>query len=138
MTTHPIYAELLAEVTDELERDVLHILLISNPKNVTRQQFVMKIFNYFPDDLENNQDDRKVRAAIEHLRQDWPIISSSGGAGYRLSEDPTEIQAFAAEQASRAERNRENAQRAYRWIPKANSIHEARRSAQIVKQPSLL
>ena len=141
MPTHPVYDQLLSEVTDALEHRILDILLQAYPNTaagITRQQLVMTLYGYWPDNLETDRNDRIIRKAIEHLRQDWPIVSSSGGAGYRLSEDPQEISAFAAEQASRAERNRENAQRAYRWLPKARAIQEARRTAIQVTQERLL
>jgi hypothetical protein len=141
MPTTPIYDKLLSEVTDELEKRILDILLNINENTaggITRQQLVLALYGYWPDNLSNDPCDRIVRKAIEHLRENWPITSSSGGGGYRLSEDEDEIKAFAAEQESRAEKNRHNAKLAYGWLPKARAIREIRRTSVRIIQPSLL
>lgn len=139
MPTTPVYDQLLAEVTDRLERQVLDILLDNPGRRITRQEFVMKLFGYPPADLANSTEDRQVRECIERLRaKDWPIVSSSGEAGYQIEDDEEKIREFAAEQSARAEHNRENAQAAYRWLPKAKAIQEARRSASLLAtQPGL-
>jgi hypothetical protein len=139
--TSPIYDQLLEGVTEELERKVLDILLQSYPETsagITRQQLVLTLFGYWPENLATDQNDRIIRKAIEHLRQEWPIVSSSGGAGYRLSEDADEIKAFAAEQEARAEKIKRDARAAFRWLPKARAIREMRRSNLTVTQPKLL
>jgi hypothetical protein len=139
--TSPVYEQLLEGVTEELERKVLDILLQSYPETsagITRQQFVLALFGYWPNNLGSDPCDRIIRKAIEHLRQEWPIVSSSGGAGYRLSEDDNEIKAFAAEQEARADKIRKDARAAFRWLPKARAIREMRRSNLTVTQLKLI
>ena len=52
--------------------------------------------------LSNDPHDRKIRKAIESLRNRMiPIVSSSGKAGYRLDTSPEAIQNMIAELKSR-------------------------------------
>jgi hypothetical protein len=137
MPTTKIYDDLLAQVTDELQRNVL-ITLIGNPSGMTRYQMVMDIFGYWPENLSNDQGDRLIRKAIEALRKDWPIVSNSGEAGYRLTENAAEIDAYALEQSSRAARELEKAKQAYAWLPKIRTIQEYRKSGVQATQEVLL
>jgi hypothetical protein len=137
MPTTPVYDHLLTEVTDALQRQVIDALL-ARPAGISRPEFVMLLFGYWPDDLENNQDDRKIRKAIENLREHWPILSSSGGRGYHLSEDPDEVKAYAAEQASRMNAAQKNVYRAHLWPSRIRAIQEYRKTQVKVEQPGLL
>ena len=83
-----IYERLLQELEsgelDELERQVF-TLLKDNPTGLSRQEFVLKIKGYWPEKLDGNTDDRKIRKAIQRLRERLvPIVSTSGQPGYRL------------------------------------------------------
>lgn len=150
MTVMPEYDALLAEVSDALERRILDILLQSYPPapvaqaqaetaaGITRQQLVLTLYGYWPENLETDKHDRIIRKSIEHLREKWPIISSSGGAGYRLSEDADEIEAYAAEQASRAARETEKARQAHNWPLRLHAIREYRQTHVKVTQERLI
>jgi hypothetical protein len=139
MSTTPQYDALLAQVTDELSRQVLEILM-RNPSGMTRSALVAEIYGFWiPDnELASNVYDRKVRKAIEGLRKDWPIVSNSGEAGYRLSEDAAEIDAYAAEQAARAAKETEKARQAHSWPAKIKSIQEYRKSGVKASQERLI
>ena len=134
-----IYNQLLSEVTDELERKVL-IVLMFHPEGVSRSRLIEILYGIWvpPAELANNRYDRKIRLAIEALRKSWPIVSSSGEAGYKLTEDPKEIEDYAAEQASRAARETEKARQAHAWPAKIRPIQEYRKSGVKVTQEALL
>jgi hypothetical protein len=140
MTTHPVYDQLLSEVTDDLERQVLQVLIERAGTKTSRPDMVFAVFGIYvqASQLADSTEDRKIRECIERLRATWPIVSSSGEAGYILEDNEASILEFAKEQESRADKNRRNARLAYGWIPKARSIKEARRTAEITTQPSLL
>src|SRR5512139_3943805 len=111
MTTTPIYEQLLAEVTDTLERKVFEILIEHQGKAVTREDFIFLIYGRYVQKsaLSSDTDDRKVREAIERLRKkDYPIHSSSGEAGYMLTTDEGAIDEYIGEQEARIARLREN------------------------------
>ena len=140
MSTHPVYDQLLAEITDELEHKVLAVLVERSDQKTSRQDMVRLV--YGKDVAENAIgsciEDRRIRECIERLRLTWPIVSSSSEKGYVLEDDEDKIKEFAAEQESRAEHSRHVARAAYNWLPRARSIREARRTAANVTQPSLL
>lgn len=139
MSTTTQYDALLAQVTDELSRQVLEILA-ANPQGVSRSVLISKIYGvWVPDnELANSIYDRRVRKAIEALRKDWPIVSNSGEAGYRLSEDADEINQYALEQTSRARHEEEKAMQARRWPAKIRAISEYRKSGVKAEQPRML
>ena len=86
MTTmyEKILFELASGEMSKLQRDVYN-LLKQNPEGLTRQELVLKIYGYRPERLEACTDDRKIRKAIEGLRQRlFPIVSTSSQPGYRL------------------------------------------------------
>jgi SMC interacting uncharacterized protein involved in chromosome segregation len=88
MEPKQIYDKLLEELKDgelsEIQRQVFQ-LLQEFPEGLSRQDLVLKICGYWPESLDGNTDDRKIRKAIERLRQRlFPIISTSGKPGYRL------------------------------------------------------
>jgi len=88
MQPDQIYERLLQELEsgelDALERQVF-VFLKDNPEGASRHQLVMHIYGYCPQALEGNTDDRKIRKAIQRLRERLvPIVSTSGQPGYRL------------------------------------------------------
>lgn len=96
------YEKLLAELgageLSELERKVLEVLLKA-PNGITRRGLVQAIYGVEAQrNLSNDPHDRKIRNAIERMRECLiPIVSSSGKAGYRLDTSPVAIQNMIAE-----------------------------------------
>jgi hypothetical protein len=137
---HPIYERLLAEITDDLQKQVLAIFLEHPGQRLHREQLVEMVFHKYirRDEAANSSEDRKIRECIEILRERWPIISSSGESGYTFQVDEEHILMFAHEQESRAEKDQRNAHRAYGWLPKARTIREAIKTAEIATQGRLL
>jgi hypothetical protein len=142
MPTTKIYDELLAEVTDELERQVLEFLM-QCPSGVTRSVLIMHVYGVWvpPEELANNVYDRKIRKTIEalSLKHGLPIVSSSGKSGYKLSDDPNEIEEMAREFDGRAAHCNKRAFK-IRTIQKtlALTIREYRQTHKIVSQERLL
>jgi hypothetical protein len=104
MTTTPTYDMLLSEITDTLERQVLTLLMDNAGKRLTREHLVYAIFGKIVADgkLANNPDDRKIRECIERLQQrKYPILSSSGRAGYIMAIDDGELDTYVAELETR-------------------------------------
>ena len=106
MARTPQYEKLLAELDagelSELERKVLDALLKA-PGGITRRGLIRVIYGVEAQrNLSNDPNDRKIRKAIESLRDRMvPIVSSSGKAGYRLDTSPEAIQNMIAELKSR-------------------------------------
>ena len=106
MARTPQYERLLAELDagelSELERKVLDALLKA-PGGITRRGLVRAIYGVEAQrNLSNDPHDRKIRKAIESLRDRMiPIVSSSGKAGYRLDTSPEAIQNMIRELKSR-------------------------------------
>jgi hypothetical protein len=99
------YEKLLAEMNagelSEIERRVLEVLL-KMPGGITRRELVRKIYGVEAQrNLRNDPYDRKIRKAIERMRECLiPIISSPGKTGYRLDTSPETIQNMIAEMES--------------------------------------
>jgi hypothetical protein len=87
---------------------------------VTRPELVQAVFGYHPSELAGNTDDRKIREAIENLQaHEYPIVASSGAAGYTLSADEKALDTYLAEIGSRIKTltsKRESLQKSRRWI----------------------
>jgi hypothetical protein len=76
--------ELAAGEMTKLQRKVFS-LLKDHPDGLTRGNLVFMIYGYVPSNLGNDNNDRKIRKAIEALRRRlFPIVSTSSQAGYRL------------------------------------------------------
>jgi len=99
------YEKLLAEMNagelSEIERRVLEVLL-KMPGGITRRELVRRIYGVEAQrNLSNDPYDRKIRKAIERMRECMiPIVSSSGKTGYRLDTSPEAIQNMIAEMES--------------------------------------
>ena len=106
MPKTPKYKKLLAELNagelPEIVRKILDALLKAQ-KGLTRRGLVRIVFGEEPDNnLSNDTRDRKIRKGIEYLRKlGFPIISTSGKAGYRLDTDPENIECMVRELKSR-------------------------------------
>ena len=91
------YEKLLEEMDagalSELERKILEMLM-KTPNGITRRGLVQAIYGVEAQrNLSNDPYDRKIRKAIERMRECLiPIVSSSGKAGYRLDTSPEVIQ----------------------------------------------
>jgi hypothetical protein len=109
MTTHPIYDQLIADLQKELPEIELRVLqaLREHPEGLTRHQLIAIVYGVsVPANLplQNYRPDRKIRKAIEWLRErDVPIVSSSGHAGYRLDESIEALDSMISEWESRIE-----------------------------------
>lgn len=131
---HPIYRKLLEEVDDAFQRCVLEVLLDRAGETVTRRQFVATVSGEIISSRVATAD-RKIRLAIAALRAaNWPILSSSGEAGYRLCYDEFEIAICAAEMRRRAESQAEAARVMGRSVDKARRIAEAVRADELYRQ----
>lgn len=109
MATTLIYEKILMELRagelGELESKVLDLLIEADGETVTRHQFIKAIYGYTPvGSLSGNKHDRKVRKAIESLREKGAtfILSSSGEAGYRMDMSIEKAEEMAGELESRA------------------------------------
>jgi len=110
MSTTPQYDRILAELATEisdLERKVFD-LLKAHPDGLTRFELLENVYGsgsrYLAEKrgLANSSDDRKIREAIEHLRDNGiPVVSSSGTPGYKLDTSVRAVSAMIAEWQSR-------------------------------------
>jgi len=95
MSRTDVYERILDELAggqmDEIEAKVFQALRRAYPASLTRYDLLESVFGYRPDpseNLNNNTDDRKNRLAISNmLSKGVPIVSTSGGAGYRIDID---------------------------------------------------
>jgi chorismate mutase len=108
MATHPIYDQLVEEITDPLQRKVLDALLEHAGERVTRYALIQavhgdKAYEWAKEHgLANSTADRQNREIIEALQaKEYPIVSSSGAAGYILAADDHETDNYLAELSSR-------------------------------------
>ncbi len=106
MSHTPEYEKLLAELNaGELPIIVRKILdaLLQAPKGLTRKDLIRIVFGKEPDNnLSNDTSDRKIRKGIEYLRNlGFPIVSTSGKAGYKLDIDSKNIDEMIREWESR-------------------------------------
>lgn len=126
MATTPVYDLLLSEVTDEMEKAVLVALLERAGERVTRYELIEKVHGSEArakaekHGLANSTEDRQNRECIERLQAaHYPIVSSSGHAGYILAADDETTDAYIAEIGSRIQQmqNKQVAlRRSKRWI----------------------
>lgn len=109
MATTLIYEKILADLRvgelGDLEKKVLDLLVKADGETVTRHEFIQDIYGYTPEgSLSGNKHDRKVRKALESLREKGAtfILSSSGEAGYRIDMSIEKAEEMANELESRA------------------------------------
>ena len=106
MSHTPEYEKLLVELNagelPVIERNILDALCQA-PKGLTRRGLVRIVFGQEArTNLGNDTKDRKIRKAIESLRnRGVPILSNSGRAGYKLDSDPENIECMIRELKSR-------------------------------------
>ncbi|MBI2757218.1 MAG: hypothetical protein HYX49_00905 [Chloroflexi bacterium] len=106
MSHTPEYEKLLAELNagqlPVIARKILDAFLKA-PKGLRRKGLIHIVFGEEPQtNLGNDTRDRKIRKGIEYLRNmGYPIVSTSGKAGYRLDTDPERIEGMIREWESR-------------------------------------
>lgn len=106
MARTPEYEKLLMELNtgerEQIEYKILQALLRA-PQGLTRKGLIRVVFEKEAQkNLSNDTRDRKIRKAIESLRdRGIPIISTSGKAGYKLETDPKKIAEMLGEMKSR-------------------------------------
>ena len=124
-----IYDQLVSEITDADERKVFDVLLQADGQRISRVELVKEVFGVVVESeaLANSVEDRKVREIIHRLRErDYPIVSSSGAAGYTMKASAEEMDAYIADQASRKEKIQDNIDHAYRSKAKASLVKQVR------------
>ncbi len=117
-----VYEQLIAEITNEDEKKVFDLLLQADGRRVSRVELVKEVYgvDVAPESLSNSVEDRKVREIIHRLRErDYPIVSSSGAAGYTMKASAEEMDIYIADQASRKAKIQDNIDAAYRSKAKA-------------------
>ena len=98
----PGYDEIIEGNDEALQRRVLAILQAAKPQPVTRERLVRMALGCERGDRGYSTADRQVRAAVASLLlRGYPVISSSGEAGYHLTDDPEEVKQAIAEVSSR-------------------------------------
>lgn len=124
MSRTDVYERILNELADgeldELEVKVFHFLRRVYPAPLTRYDLLECIFGYRPaedENLNNNTDDRKIRTAIASMfEKGVPIVSTSGGAGYRIDIDLEQWNEVAKELESKKATFQKKVSAAYRII----------------------
>ncbi len=106
MTTTPVYEQILAELAvgelSELQERIFAALRRAYPASLSRHELVLQQYGYWPVDINKDVKDRKIRKAIQSMRDLLiPIVSSSGEAGYRLDVSEEAIRSMIAEWRSR-------------------------------------
>lgn len=95
MAKTEVYQAILEQLAngelEELEVKIFHFLRRVYPASLTRYDLLEFVFGYRPseeENINNNTDDRKNREAIASMfEKGVPIVSTSGGAGYRIDID---------------------------------------------------
>lgn len=142
MQTNPqeVYDQLLEELAagemNDLQRQIFN-LLREHPDGLNRYDLVEHIYDYRPVTLDGNIHDRKIRKAIEKLRQRlYPIVSTSGKPGYRLDVTKESAEKMLAELNSRIDHMQEQA-RAVQKFFKLESIPRTYRPPRRIRTKSV-
>jgi hypothetical protein len=135
------YQSILDSLTDDLERKVFQVLSDHFGLPITRVEIISLVYGIDIEKakLSDSRQDRAIRKCIENLRsKDYPIVASSGEAGYFLTDNQNEIDACVAEERARVrniEKKIEHMQRSRRL---AHDLHLWRRGAQLPVQLKLV
>ena len=115
---------------------------MSAPAGISRSHLIHKVYGEWvpAEELANSTYDRKIRMAVKSMRDKRvPIVSSSRKAGYRLSEDPADMDDLESEFRSRAEECKKSAEHVRMFLkPVTLAIREYRKTHKIVSQERLL
>lgn len=131
------YQAILQSINDDLERRVFELLTKHIGEPITRSYIVSMLYGDFVSDWEvtNNPHDRAVRKCIENLRsRDYPIVSTSGEAGYCLTDDPRAIDQCVAEERSRIANTQRKIDHLLRSKNMAHDLHLWRQGAELPVQ----
>ncbi len=105
---------------EPIEEEVFHALYMAwvyKKGPLSREKLCEMYFGYIPESLASSTEDRKIRKAIESLRnRGIPILSSSGESGYWLDVSEKAIKAMIAEWESRRARLGERVEAANRAL----------------------
>ncbi len=130
MSTSSVYEKIRADLEagqlKEIERKILEALMRA-PAGLNRKGLIRIVFGEEAQkNLGNDIRDRKIRKAIESLRdQHYPIASTSGKAGYKLTTDPELIESMIRELESRIDHLRQKVDAARSYYDLASgSDHE--------------
>jgi len=137
MKPSDFYQNLLAKITKDEERRVFEALSRRLGQTILRSQLILEVFGQAvpAKELASNAWDRRIRKSIERLRaQDFPIISTSGGAGYTLKDDPQAIDAYIAEEQSRISKIQEKIGHLRRSKDQARMLHHWRETNETIVQ----
>lgn len=134
------YATLCAEITDRDERAVFDALARKVNQFLTRDDLMIHVFGTWVPRGDRGWErmDRSIRKCIEALRtRGYPIVATSGEAGYKLVDDPAEMDACIAEEGRRILTIQRKIDAMYRSKDKARSIHEWREATQVAVQAEM-
>lgn len=124
------YQQILDELAngemEELEVKIFHFLRRAYPASLTRYDLLEYVFGYRPaaaDGLNNSNDDRKIRSTIANMfAKGVPIVSTSGGAGYRIDIDLDSWVDVVAELEGRKKTIGERIEAAHRIVRKIHAL----------------
>lgn len=134
-TYKSLLEELAAGEMNDLQRQIFN-LLRDHPDGLSRYNLVEQIYGYRPITVDGNIHDRKIRKAIEKLRQRlYPIVSTSGKPGYRLDVTKEAAEKMLAELNSRIDHMQEQA-RAVQKFFKLEAIPRTYRQARRMRVQS--
>ena len=106
MEPRAIYAAIQESAPEGIDQRVLEILKQHRgmDNRISRRELVLHVYGVdLPagTNLANNRQDRNIREAIERLRTNHPILSSSGNGGYWYAANQEELDGWIREQESR-------------------------------------
>jgi hypothetical protein len=108
MSTTQVYEQMVASTPADLPARIMQVLeyaLKNSPGiNVTKQDMIKNVYGKFIEKarLSGTTEERQLRDTIADLQvSGYPIIASSGKAGYRLAQNKAEIEEYVSELESR-------------------------------------
>lgn len=131
------YQSILDSIDSDLERRVFDLLAVHIGEPISRTFMISFLFGEDIEEAEtgNNPRDRAIRKCIENLRsRDFPIVSTSGEAGYCLSDDPLKIDRCVAEDRSRIDRMQSKISHLLRSKSMAHDLHQWRKGEELPVQ----
>jgi len=135
------YDNLLSQITEEDEKKVFEIFAHRIGQRISREYLLQEVYGVIITDVEYlNMDshDRMIRKHIENLRlKSFPIVATSGNAGYIMVDDPDLIDAYIAEESNRILHLENKIQMLYRAKDNARSLHEWRETSKVAVQDPL-
>lgn len=116
ITPEDVYLEIKAMTPQDIDTKVLNVLMqhVGRENSISRRHLIDQVFGVCLPvnvNLANLRADRQVRLAIARLQKDYPIIGSSGGAGYCMVSGMDELTRYEAEINSRAKKLLEKSRR---------------------------